>query len=79
MQKDVITDLRMRVGRELGDWMRVEGLTSLRAAQQLGLSERTLGQLLNEQYCDLTVGELLKIWRSTGGDVEIVLRRPASG
>jgi plasmid maintenance system antidote protein VapI len=77
--QDVVTDLRMRVGRELGDWMRVEGLTSLRAAQQLGLSERTLSQLLNEQYCDLTVGELLKVWRSTGGDVEIVLRRPASG
>lgn len=79
MQKDFVTDLRSRMGRELGDWMRLEGLSRVKAAQQLGLSENTLSRLVCEQPCDLTIGELLKIWRCTGGDVEIVLRRPASG
>lgn len=79
MQRDFVADLRARMGRELEDWMRLEGLSPVKAAQQLGLSENTLSRLVREQPCDLSIGELLKVWRCTGGDVEIVLRRPANG
>jgi len=79
MHRDFVTDLRARMGRELDDWMRLEGLSPVQAAQQLGLSENTLSQLVREQHCDLSIGELLKAWFCAGGDAEIVLRRPASG
>lgn len=79
MQRDFVTDLRARIGRELNDWMRLEGITPPKAAQQLGLSETTLTRLVREQHCDLSIGELLKVWGYAGGDVEIILRRPTSG
>ena len=70
--------LKAKLVTRIDEIIRQRGLTQVKAARLLGLSQPDVSRLLRGNFREYSVERLLRLLMALGRDVEIVIREPRS-